>query len=80
MVLRHSLREALRLIIPVNLELCEDLGLDVNTYPISIPLGATINMAGAAVTIAVMSLAACNTIGVKVDIPSAILADILDCN
>lgn len=59
--------------IPVNLELCEDLGLDVNTYPISIPLGATINMAGAAVTIAVMSLAACNTMGVKVDIPSAIL-------
>ena len=49
--------------IPVNLELCEDLGLDVNTYPISIPLGATINMAGAAV----------NTMGVKVDIPSAIL-------
>lgn len=59
--------------IPVNLELCEDLGLDRNTYPISIPLGATINMAGAAVTIAVMSLAACYTEGVNVDFGSAIL-------
>lgn len=59
--------------IPVNMELCEDLGLDKNTYPISIPLGATINMAGAAVTIAVMSLAACHTMGVSVDIASAIL-------
>lgn len=59
--------------IPVNLELCEELGLDKSTYPISIPLGATINMAGAAVTIAIMSLAACNTMGVKVDIPSAVL-------
>lgn len=59
--------------IPVNLQLCEDLGLDTDTYPISIPLGATINMAGAAITIAVMALAACNTMGVKVDIPSAVL-------
>ncbi len=59
--------------IPVNLELCEDLGLNKDTYPISIPLGATINMAGAAVTIAVMSLAACYTEGVSVDIGSAIL-------
>lgn len=59
--------------IPVNLELCEDLGLDRDTYPISIPLGATINMAGAAVTIAIMSLAACHTMGVKVDLPSAVL-------
>lgn len=59
--------------IPVNLELCEDLGLDKDTYPISIPLGATINMAGAAVTIAVMSLAACHTEGVHVDMASAVL-------
>lgn len=59
--------------IPVNLELCKDLGLDNDTYPISIPLGATINMAGAAITIAIMALAACNTMGVKVDIPSAVL-------
>lgn len=59
--------------IPVNLELCKDLGLDNDTYPISIPLGATINMSGAAITIAIMALAACNTMGVKVDIPSAVL-------
>lgn len=59
--------------IPVNLELCKDLGLDTDTYPISIPLGATINMAGAAITIAIMALAACNTMGVDVDIPSAVL-------
>lgn len=59
--------------IPVNLELCKDLGLDNDTYPISIPLGATINMSGAAITIAIMALAACNTMGVNVDIPSAVL-------
>ena len=59
--------------IPVNLELCQDLGLDADTYSISIPLGATINMAGAAITIAVMSMAACYTEGVSVDFPSAIL-------
>jgi len=59
--------------IPVNMELCEDLGLDESTYPISIPLGATINMAGAAVTIAIMSLAACHTMHITVSLPSAVI-------
>jgi serine/threonine transporter len=59
--------------IPVNLQLCKKLGLDENLYSIAIPLGATINMNGAAITIAVMSLAAANTLGVLVDFPSALL-------
>lgn len=59
--------------IPVNLQLCKKLGLDENLYSIAIPLGATINMNGAAITIAVMSLAAANTLGVSVDFPSALL-------
>ena len=59
--------------IPVNLQLCKKLGLDENLYSIAIPLGATINMNGAAITIAVMSLAAANTLGVAVDFPSALL-------
>jgi serine/threonine transporter len=57
--------------IPVNMELCESLGLDEDTYSISIPLGATINMGGAAVTISVLALAATNTLGISVDIPTA---------
>ena len=56
--------------IPVNMELCEKLGLDQDMYSVSIPLGATINMDGAAITITVMTLAAANTVGVHVDIPS----------
>lgn len=63
--------------IPVNLTLCEKLGLDRNTYSISIPLGATINMAGAAVTIAVLTLAAVHTLGITVDIPTAIILSVL---
>lgn len=59
--------------IPVNMELCESLGLDEDTYSISIPLGATINMAGAAITISVMSLAAANTMGISVDFPTAFI-------
>lgn len=59
--------------IPVNLRLCEKLGLDKDTYSITIPLGATINMAGAAVTISVMALAATHTLGIRVDIPTALL-------
>lgn len=59
--------------IPVNLALCERLGLDPDFYSVSIPLGATINMDGAAVTITVMTLAAAHTMGVAVDIPTAIL-------
>jgi len=52
--------------IPVNMELCRKLGMDKEMYAVSIPLGATINMNGAAITIAVMSLAAANTVGIKV--------------
>lgn len=59
--------------IPVNLNLCKKLGLDEDTYSVSIPLGATINMAGAAVTISVLTLAAANTLGVEVDIWTAII-------
>jgi serine/threonine transporter len=49
--------------IPVNMALCEKLGLDKDTYSVSIPLGATVNMAGAAITITVLSLAAVHTLG-----------------
>lgn len=59
--------------IPVNLNLCKRLGLDESVYLLSIPLGATINMAGAAITITTLSLAAAYTMGVAVDIPTAIL-------
>ncbi|MCR5748270.1 MAG: serine/threonine transporter SstT [Lachnospiraceae bacterium] len=63
--------------IPVNMELCEKLGLDRDMYSVSIPLGATINMDGAAVTIAVMTLAAAHTMGIAVDIPSALILSII---
>lgn len=59
--------------IPVNMALCEKLGLDEDTYSVSIPLGATINMAGAAITISVMTMAAVNTLGIDVDITTALL-------
>ncbi len=59
--------------IPINMELCEKLGLDKDFYSISIPLGATINMQGAAVTITVMSLAVCHTLGIHVALPIAIV-------
>ena len=59
--------------IPVNLALCKRLGLPEDTYTVSIPLGATINMAGAAVTITVLTLAAAHTLGVSVDLPTALL-------
>lgn len=59
--------------IPVNMELCEKLGLDREMYAVSIPLGATINMDGAAVTIAVMSLAAANTVGIRVSFSTALV-------
>ncbi|WP_282039304.1 serine/threonine transporter SstT [Halomonas alimentaria] len=59
--------------IPVNMALCERLDLDPDTYAISIPLGATINMAGAAITISVITLAAANTLGILVDFPTALL-------
>ena len=63
--------------IPVNLELCRRLELHEDTYSISIPLGATINMAGAAITIAVMSLAAAHTVGIVVDLPTALLLSVV---
>ena len=63
--------------IPVNMELCKELGLDENTYSVSIPLGATVNMAGAAITISVMALATANTVGVKVDFLTAIILCVL---
>ena len=63
--------------IPVNMKLCENLGLDKDTYSVSIPLGATINMAGAAVTINVLTLAAVNTLGISVDFPTALLLSIV---
>lgn len=59
--------------IPVNMQLCEKLGLDKDMYSVSIPLGATINMDGAAITIAIMTLAAANTLGIAVDFPSALI-------
>lgn len=63
--------------IPVNMALCERLGLDKNVYSVSIPLGATINMDGAAITITVMTLAAAHTLGVNVGIPTAIILSLL---
>jgi len=63
--------------IPVNMSLCENLGLDKDTYSVSIPLGATINMAGAAVTISVMTLAAVNTLGIEVDMATALILSVL---
>ncbi len=59
--------------IPVNMKLCEELGLDEDTYSISIPLGATINMGGAAITISVLTLAAANTLGISVDLGMALV-------
>ncbi|WP_152222177.1 serine/threonine transporter SstT [Pseudomonas sp. SCB32] len=63
--------------IPVNLQLCERLGLHEDTYSVSIPLGATINMAGAAITISVLTLAAVHTLGIAVDLPTAILLSVV---
>jgi serine/threonine transporter len=63
--------------IPVNMRLCNELGLDKDSYSVSIPLGATINMAGAAVTISVLTLAAVHTLGIQVDIPTAILLSLV---
>lgn len=63
--------------IPVNMELCKSLGLDEDTYSVSIPLGATVNMAGAAITITTMSLAAVHTLGISVDLPTMLVLSIL---
>lgn len=63
--------------IPVNMNLCRKLGLDEDTYSVSIPLGATINMAGAAITITVLTLAAVTTLGIEVDILTALLLSVM---
>ncbi|MDO4291270.1 MAG: serine/threonine transporter SstT [Eggerthellaceae bacterium] len=63
--------------IPVNMELCRKLGLDKDNYSVSIPLGATINMAGAAVTITVMSMAAAHTLGISIDPVTAVILSVL---
>ncbi|MCQ2751619.1 MAG: serine/threonine transporter SstT [Coriobacteriales bacterium] len=63
--------------IPVNMELCKDLKLNKDTYSITIPLGATINMEGAAITISVLTLAACHTLGIQVDFISALVLSFL---
>ncbi len=63
--------------IPVNMKLCEDLGLDKDTYSVSIPLGATINMAGAAITINTLTLAAAYTLGIEVDFLTALLLSVV---
>ena len=63
--------------IPVNMALCEKLGLDKDLYSVSIPLGATINMSGAAITISVMTMAAVHTLGISVSFPLALLLSIL---
>lgn len=63
--------------IPVNMKLCEELKLDKDTYSISIPLGATINMGGAAITIAILALAAAHTLGIEVDLVTAVLLCVL---
>ena len=63
--------------IPVNMKICEEMGLDKDTYSVTIPLGATINMDGAAITITVMTMATAHTLGVSVDIPTAIILSLL---
>ena len=63
--------------IPVNMQLCEKLGLDKDMYSVSIPLGATINMNGAAITITIMSMAAANTMHIQVSLPAAIVLSVV---
>lgn len=63
--------------IPVNMKICEELKLDKNTYSVTIPLGATINMNGTAITITVMTLAAVHTLGIEVSFPTAIILSLL---
>lgn len=63
--------------IPVNMDLCKRMGLDEQFYSVSIPLGSTINMNGAAVTITVMTLAICNTLGIEVGFSAAILLSVM---
>lgn len=63
--------------IPVNMELCKRMGIDKDFYSVSIPLGSIINMDGAAITITVMTLATCYTLGVDISFASALLLSII---
>lgn len=63
--------------IPVNMRLCEKMGLNPDTYSVSIPLGATINMSGAAITINVLTLAAARTLGIEVDFATAFILSVV---
>ena len=63
--------------IPVNMQLCEKLGLDKDMYSVSFPMGATINMNGAAITITIMAMAAANTMGIQISLPAAILLSVV---
>lgn len=63
--------------IPVNMAVCKRMGLDENFYSVSIPLGSTINMDGAAITITIMTLATCNTLGIEIPLASALLLSIV---
>ena len=63
--------------IPVNMRLCESLGLDKDMYSVSIPLGATINMSGGAVTITIMALAAAHTLGIETSFTMAVILSVL---
>ena len=63
--------------IPINMDLCKRMNIDEKFYSVSIPLGSTINMEGAAITITVMTLAVCHTQGISVTIPSALLLSLL---
>ena len=62
---------------PVNMRLCEELGLNPDTYSVSIPLGSTVNMAGAAVTINILTLAAANTLHIQVDFGTALILSVV---
>ena len=59
------------------MKVCEEMGLDKNTYSVTIPLGATINMDGAAITITVMTMATAATLGIAVDVPTALILSVL---
>lgn len=63
--------------IPVNMKVCEEIGLNKDTYSVTIPLGATINMDGAAITITVMTMATAATLGIHVDIPTALILSLM---
>ena len=63
--------------IPVNMQLCKELDLDEDVYSVSIPLGATMNMSGAAITITIMTMAAVHTLGIQVDWYTALLLSVI---